>query len=52
LVQRGVEAIVLLASCMKKGTPLRFSCPHFDLIWEAVRQKVGQGIRVLDYSHY
>jgi predicted metal-binding protein len=40
LVGRGAE-IIALASCMRKGNPIGFPCPHFQTIKEAVEKKCG-----------
>ncbi len=50
LCDKGAEVIVL-ASCITKGTPIGFPCPHRDAILQAVRKKLGGGVPVLDYTH-
>lgn len=50
MVDRGVEAIVF-ASCMSKGNPIGFPCPHFTEIRDAVARKVGPGVRIITYTH-
>lgn len=50
LVDRGAEAL-LFASCMGKGTPYSFKCPHFSEISQAVRTVVGNQVKVLDHTH-
>lgn len=50
MVQRGAEAIVL-ASCMTKGTPIGFVCPHVEQIKEVVKKHLPQGILLIEYSH-
>lgn len=50
LVDRGAEAIVF-ASCMKKGTPIGYPCPHFSAIKGAVEQKIGAGAKIIDWTH-
>lgn len=50
LVSRGADTIVL-ASCIKKGTPLGYPCPFAEQILEQVKKAVGPDIRVLDYTH-
>ena len=44
LVGRGAE-IIALASCMRKGNPIGFPCPHFQTIKEAV-EKMFPGTKV------
>lgn len=50
MVERGAEAIVF-ASCIFKGNPIGFACPHAEQMKAAVIRKVGQNIQILDYSH-
>lgn len=50
LVGRGAE-IIALASCMRKGNPIGFPCPHFQTIKEAVEKKVGASVKIIDWPH-
>ncbi len=50
LVERGAEAIAF-ASCIKKGTPMGFSCPYHEKMMELVRENFGSTVKILDYSH-
>lgn len=50
MVDRGAEAIVF-ASCVSRGNPIGFPCPHFAHMREAVARKVGPQIEILDYTH-
>ncbi|WP_421902335.1 CGGC domain-containing protein [Maridesulfovibrio sp.] len=50
MVDRGVEAIVF-ASCISKGNPIGFACPHFAEMREAVAKVAGPGVEILDYTH-
>lgn len=50
LAQRGAEAIVL-ASCIKKGTPIGMPCPHVEAMSEAIKRKLPEGVPLLDWSH-
>lgn len=50
MVARGAEVIVF-ATCMKKGNPIQFPCPHFAMIKDAVQKGVGPDIKVLDWTH-
>jgi len=49
-VDRGAKAIVF-ASCMKKGTPIGYPCPHFAAIKDSVEKKLGAEIRIIDWTH-
>ena len=50
LVDKGAE-VIALASCIFKGTPIGFPCPHATQMKEAILKKVGKDIPVLDYTH-
>jgi predicted metal-binding protein len=50
LVERGAESIVF-ASCISKGNPISFPCPNFTVMKEAIIKKVGDGVRIIDYTH-
>jgi len=50
MVERGAEAIVF-ASCISRGNPIGFACPHFSQMKEAVRKKLGDSIVIIDYTH-
>lgn len=50
LVDKGAE-IIALASCIFKGTPIGFPCPNAEMMKDAIIQKVGEEIIVLDYTH-
>lgn len=50
LVSKGAEAVVF-ASCMSKGNPYGMPCPFFENIRNAVSAKVGEEIKILDWTH-
>ncbi len=50
MVERGAEGIVF-ASCMKKGNPIGYPCPHFAAIKAAVETKVGPTVKIIDWTH-
>ena len=50
LVDRGAEAVAF-ASCIAKGNPIGFPCPNFEKMKEAVEKKVGQDIKIIDWTH-
>ncbi|TAL15741.1 CGGC domain-containing protein [bacterium] len=50
LVDRGAEAVVL-ASCIGKGTPMGFPCPHFSQMADAIRRRLGSEARLIDWTH-
>jgi predicted metal-binding protein len=50
MVKRGADTIVL-ASCITKGNPIGFACPNAQKIKEAIKMKLGDTIRIIDYTH-
>lgn len=50
MVERGAEAIAL-ASCITKGNPIGFPCPHAQMMKQAMITKVGDRVRIFDYTH-
>lgn len=51
MVKRGADTIVL-ASCITRGNPIGFVCPHADTIKQAIAKKLGESIRIIDYTHW
>jgi predicted metal-binding protein len=50
MVRRGADTIVL-CSCITRGSPIGFACPNAKVIEEAIANKVGDTVRVIDYTH-
>ena len=50
MVKRGADTIVL-ASCISKGNPIGFPCPHAKQMKEAIEKKLGETIKIIDYTH-
>jgi len=50
MVDRGAEAIVF-ASCISKGNPISFPCPHYNLMKDTVIKAIGPGIEIIEYTH-
>ena len=50
MVKRGAETIAI-ASCISKGSPIGFPCPHFSQMKSAIEKKVGDSVRIIDYTH-
>jgi predicted metal-binding protein len=50
LVNRGVDTIAF-ASCIKKGVPIGYPCPHAEKMMELVQREVGDRIKILDHTH-
>ncbi|NPV71549.1 MAG: CGGC domain-containing protein [Firmicutes bacterium] len=50
MVKRGADAIAL-ASCITKGNPIGFPCPHADRMREAIQKRLGDTVRLIDYTH-
>ncbi len=49
LVEKGAEAIAL-ASCISKGVPINFPCPHYEQMASAIKAKIGD-VPLLDHTH-
>jgi predicted metal-binding protein len=50
MVAAGAQTIAL-ASCIGKGTPMNFVCPHFEQMKSSIIATVRQEIQILDYTH-
>lgn len=50
MVKRGADTIVL-ASCIKKRTPIGFACPYAERMKESIEKRLGNNINIIDYTH-
>lgn len=50
MIERGAEAIAF-ASCMKRGTPIGFPCPHYAEIRKAVQENLDSPVKILGHTH-
>lgn len=50
LVERGAE-VIAIASCISRGNPIGFPCPHAQAMKEAIIKTIGKEITILDYTH-
>jgi len=50
MIEKGAQAIVF-ASCISKGNPIDFPCPHFTMMKESVRKKIAENIQIIDWTH-
>lgn len=50
MVKRGADTIVL-ASCITRGNPIGFACPHAHVMKESIEKKLGDTIKIIDYTH-
>jgi predicted metal-binding protein len=50
MVKNGAQAIAL-ASCMGGGSPIGFSCPHFEQIKKTLRDALGDEVTIIEYTH-
>jgi len=50
MVDRGAEVIVF-GSCISRGNPIGFPCPHFAKMKDAIIKKIGTEIQVIEYTH-
>jgi predicted metal-binding protein len=50
MVERGAQAIAF-TSCMAKGTPIGYPCPHYEAIKDAVTKGLGPDVEIIGYTH-
>ncbi|MGI5907805.1 MAG: CGGC domain-containing protein [Christensenellales bacterium] len=50
MVERGADTIVL-ASCITKGTPIGFACPHAQAMKDAIKKRLGEDVSIIDHTH-
>lgn len=50
MVERGAEAIVF-ASCISKGNPIGYPCPHYVHMRDACVKAVGPEIKIIEWTH-
>lgn len=50
MVSRDADTIVL-ASCITKGNPIGFLYPHAEAMKAAIEKRLGEKIRIIDYTH-
>jgi predicted metal-binding protein len=50
MVERGAEAIAI-ASCISKGDPISFPCPHYEEIKESMAKKLGPDTKIIEWTH-
>ncbi|MDX9888326.1 MAG: CGGC domain-containing protein [Anaerovoracaceae bacterium] len=50
MVKRGADTIVL-CSCITRGNPIGFPCPHVEAMKNALVKKFGDTVTILDYTH-
>jgi predicted metal-binding protein len=50
MVKRGADTIVL-CSCITRGNPIGFACPHAQKIKETIVKELGDAVGIIDYTH-
>ena len=50
LVNRGADSIAF-ASGIQKGTPIGYACPFAKRMKDVIQNDLGDGIRLIDYTH-
>ena len=50
MVERGAQ-IIVFASCITRGNPIGFPCPHFDAMRTSIVKSIGADIQVIDWTH-
>ncbi len=51
LLVKKVAQVIAFASCVSRGAPYDWPCPHFDTMRGAVCRKLGADIELLDWTH-
>lgn len=50
MVERGAE-IIVFASCISKGNPIGYPCPHYANMRDAIIKKIGHDVQVIEWTH-
>lgn len=50
MIKRGADTIVL-ASCITRGNPIGFACPHAGQMKDAIKKRIGDEVALLDWTH-
>lgn len=50
MINRGADTIVF-ASCISRGNPIGFSCPHYNKYKSIIENKYGDKVRIIDSTH-
>lgn len=50
MVNRGAEAIVF-ASCISKGNPIGYPCPHYANMRDNIIKAIGEDIKIIEWTH-
>jgi predicted metal-binding protein len=50
MVDRGADAIAI-ASCISKGYPINFPCPHYEEIKESITENIGPNAKIIEGTH-
>ncbi|OPZ78472.1 MAG: CGGC domain protein [Alphaproteobacteria bacterium ADurb.Bin438] len=50
MIEKGADAIAI-STCISKGAPIKFPCPHFEMIKNALKQNLPENIKILDNTH-
>ena len=50
MVERGAEVIAFV-SCISRGNPIGYPCPHYANMRDAVIKAIGPDIEILEWTH-
>jgi predicted metal-binding protein len=50
MVERGAQTIAF-ASCISRGNPIGFPCPHFEQMKQSIAAQIGPEIQIIEYTH-
>jgi predicted metal-binding protein len=42
---------IAFASCITRGNPIGFACPHAEKMIEATKKKLSYNIKIIEYTH-
>ncbi len=50
MVEDGAD-IIVLASCISRGTPIGFKCPFFKKMKDSIAENIDSKIEIIEYTH-
>lgn len=50
MIDRGAD-IIAMASCIQKGNPIGYACPHFEIMRDALKKVTEGKVDLLEWTH-
>jgi len=50
MVERGAE-VIMLGSCIAKGNPFQFPCPHYTMMRDAIEKAIAGKVKLIEWTH-